>query len=87
MTWCQAHDRSWLATARPSHRTANTVQAGDDLDAAADYRRVHGIVVGVQPDIVVAGQSRRGPPEISFTQPPRRMIPGNGVADPPADST
>ena len=38
------------------------VQAGDDLDPAADHRRVDGVVVGVQPDVVVAGQPGRGPP-------------------------
>ena len=38
------------------------VQVGDDLDPAADHGRVDRVVVGVQPDVVVARQPGRGPP-------------------------
>ena len=37
-------------------------QVSGHLDAPADHRRVHGVVVGVQPHVVVAGQPRRVPP-------------------------
>ena len=38
------------------------VQVGDDLDPAADHRRVHGVVVAVQAHVVVPRQPGRGPP-------------------------
>ena len=62
MVWCQAQIRSWSATSRPSQSARTRCQVGDDLDAAADHRRVHRVVVAVQAHVVVTRQPRRGPP-------------------------
>src|ERR1700694_1848105 len=35
---------------------SDTVEVGDDLDAPADHPGVHRVVVGVQPDVMVARQ-------------------------------
>ena len=35
-------------------------QPGDDFYPPSDHGRVHGVVVGVQPDVVVAGQPEIG---------------------------
>ena len=50
--------RDGLAVAEDPH----PVEVGDDLDPASDHRRMDRVVVGVQPDVVVAGQPGRGPP-------------------------
>jgi hypothetical protein len=41
---------------------ADTLEIGGHLDAAADHRRVHRVVVGVQAHVVVTGQPQRCPP-------------------------
>ena len=43
----------------PAAPGPDPVQARDDLDPAADRGRVDGVVVGVQADVVVAGQPQR----------------------------
>ena len=58
MVWCQAQIRSWSATTWPSQQHADPVQVRGDLDPPADHGRVHRVVVGVQPDVVIAGQPR-----------------------------
>ena len=62
MVWCLAQQRAWSATTRPVAGHPHPVQVGDHLDPAADHGRVHGVVVGVQADVVVTGQPDRGPP-------------------------
>ena len=56
MVWCLAQTRAWSATSRPSQITRTRCQVGDDLDPAADHRRVHRVVVAVQPHVVVPRQ-------------------------------
>ena len=60
MVWCQAQVRWWPATTWPVAEHPHPVQVGGHLDAPADHRRVHRVVVGVQPHVVVAGQPRGG---------------------------
>ena len=62
IAWCQAQARSWSATSLPAAEGPDPVQPGDHLDPPADHGRVDRVVVGVQADVVVAGQPRRGPP-------------------------
>ena len=38
------------------------MQVSDDLDTSPDHRRMHRIVVGVQPNVVIPRQPRRGSP-------------------------
>ena len=62
--------------AGPSQSTRTRSRSAIDLDPAADHRRVHRVVVGVQADVVVAGQPGRGPP------PGRRRRPAAAPASP-----
>ena len=49
----------------PAAEGLDPVQHGDRLDPPADDRRVDGVAVGVQPDVVVSGQPQRRPPSVS----------------------
>ena len=54
--------RSWSATSRPSQSTRTRSRSAMHLDPPADHRRVHRVVVAVQPHVVVPRQPGRRPP-------------------------
>jgi len=46
------------------------VQVSDHLDAPPDHRRVHRVVVGIQPHVMITRQPRRMTPTQASLEPP-----------------
>ena len=78
--WCQAQTRSMVGDDPALAVDLDPVQVGDDLDPAADHARVDRVVVGVQADVVVAGQPCRGPPPDRWRDRRQRQHRGRSAA-------